>query len=127
MDREGFSKEQIMHKLEQSGEKERLKEKLRKRLVESGWRDRLKQDCIVSLKQKDTEQITLEQLVAELTPKARASVPDDIRASLVHDIREYLSTIKRVAVIERSVPSCVIRNDLSVTRSAVISLYVEFN
>jgi hypothetical protein len=35
----------VNQKLEESGEKEKLKELLRKKLIERGWRDELKEYC----------------------------------------------------------------------------------
>ncbi len=69
----------------------RLKEALRQQLIDCGWRDQLKAHCkgcqlffdytafVVPtfsliqeiVKQKGVEQVTVEELVAEITPKGR--------------------------------------------------------
>mmetsp|Transcript_32209 Transcript_32209/g.77889 ORF Transcript_32209/g.77889 Transcript_32209/m.77889 type:complete len:138 (-) Transcript_32209:168-581(-) len=82
----------VNQKLEESGEKERLKELLRKKLIERGWRDELKEYCKEVIKSKGLEQISVEDLVSEITPRGRATIPDDIKAELLERIRKFLST-----------------------------------
>jgi enhancer of yellow 2 transcription factor len=64
-------KSQINQKLIESGEKERLQEYLRTRLVESGWKDQLKEHCKEVVRQKGLDRVTVDDLVGEITPKAR--------------------------------------------------------
>ncbi|EEC10509.1 transcription factor E(Y)2, putative [Ixodes scapularis] len=78
-------------KLVSSGERDRLKELLRTRLVECGWRDELRAHCKEVLKERDVETTTVDDLVAAVTPKGRASVPDSIKRELLHQIRNFLS------------------------------------
>merc|ERR1712199_29059 len=73
----------IMQKLVETGEKERLKELLRQKLIECGWRDELKEYCKEVIRSKDLEKITVDELVAEITPRGRATVPDEIKADLL--------------------------------------------
>ena len=80
----------INAKLEETGEKERLKELLRKQLIEVGWRDELKAYCKDVIKNKGLEKITVEELVAEITPRGRATVPDSVKAELLQRIRSFL-------------------------------------
>lgn len=51
----------------------RLKEFLRERLVASGWRDELKESCKEVIRRKGLEKVTIEELVAEITPKGRGN------------------------------------------------------
>lgn len=69
----------------------RLKELLRQRLVECGWRDELKKHCKEVVKSKGMEQITVEELVSEITPKGRALVPDAVKKELLQRIRGFLA------------------------------------
>ncbi|KAI8801718.1 enhancer of yellow 2 transcription factor [Cladochytrium replicatum] len=80
-------------KLVQTGEKERLKELLRTRLIESGWRDELKNMCKESLHAKGLEQVTVEELITEITPVARAKVPEAVKAELLQRIRKFLAEV----------------------------------
>eukprot|EP00163_Fabomonas_tropica_P001117 TRINITY_DN1084_c0_g1_i2.p2 TRINITY_DN1084_c0_g1~~TRINITY_DN1084_c0_g1_i2.p2 ORF type:complete len:106 (+),score=18.13 TRINITY_DN1084_c0_g1_i2:190-507(+) len=81
----------INQKLIETGEKERLKDMLRAKLVECGWRDDLKAHCKEVIKQKGLEHINIEELVAAITPRGRATVPDHIKAELLTKIRKFLS------------------------------------
>ena len=82
----------VNQKLEESGEKEKLKELLRKKLIERGWRDELKEYCKEVIKSKGLEQISVEDLVSEITPRGRATIPDDIKADLLERIRKFLAS-----------------------------------
>mmetsp|Transcript_1949 Transcript_1949/g.4499 ORF Transcript_1949/g.4499 Transcript_1949/m.4499 type:complete len:168 (-) Transcript_1949:20-523(-) len=63
----------IMQKLVETGEKERLKELLRQKLIECGWRDELKEYCKEVIRSKGLEKITVDELVAEITPRGRGA------------------------------------------------------
>mmetsp|Transcript_2896 Transcript_2896/g.3665 ORF Transcript_2896/g.3665 Transcript_2896/m.3665 type:complete len:131 (-) Transcript_2896:1698-2090(-) len=82
----------INRKLEESGERERIEELLRTKLIECGWRDELKHFCKEVVKNKGLEKISVEELVAEITPRGRATVPDSIKAELLNRIRKFLQT-----------------------------------
>eukprot|EP00455_Lapot_gusevi_P014567 TRINITY_DN1728_c0_g2_i1.p1 TRINITY_DN1728_c0_g2~~TRINITY_DN1728_c0_g2_i1.p1 ORF type:complete len:103 (-),score=20.60 TRINITY_DN1728_c0_g2_i1:98-406(-) len=81
----------INQKLVETGEKERLKDYLRARLIECGWRDQLKAHCKEVIKSKGLEKITVEELVQDVTPHGRATVPQNIKVELTQKIREFLS------------------------------------
>jgi len=81
----------INQKLVESGEKDKLKELLRTRLIECGWRDQLKVHCKDIVRQKGLENITVDDLVAEITPKGRALVPDQVKKELLQRIRSFLA------------------------------------
>jgi enhancer of yellow 2 transcription factor len=90
-DREQLSlQEGINAKLVQSGERERLKQLLRERLVECGWRDELKEQCKRIVKERGFENITTEELADEIIPVGRATVPDAVKAEIMHNIRKFL-------------------------------------
>lgn len=67
-------RETIMAKLVESGEKDKLKEMLRERLVQCGWRDELKEHCKDIIRRKGLEKVTVEELVAEITPHGRGEL-----------------------------------------------------
>mmetsp|Transcript_57323 Transcript_57323/g.91256 ORF Transcript_57323/g.91256 Transcript_57323/m.91256 type:complete len:112 (+) Transcript_57323:37-372(+) len=83
---------QINDKLQESGEREKLKELLRVRLVESGWRDQLKRKCKQVIENKGLEKITVQQLVDEITPYARSTIPENIKAELLSHLREFIQS-----------------------------------
>lgn len=80
----------INQKLIETGERERLKELLRTRLIECGWRDELKQYCKEIVRAKGLENVTVDDLVAEITPKGRALVPDQVKKELLQRIRTFI-------------------------------------
>ncbi|XP_038067927.1 transcription and mRNA export factor ENY2-like [Patiria miniata] len=81
----------INQKLIETGEKERLKELLRNKLIECGWRDQLKAHCKDVVRRKGIEHVTVDDLVAELTPKGRELVPDDVKKELLQRIKAFLA------------------------------------
>ena len=80
----------IHQQLEQTGQKDKLKDLLRRKLEECGWRDELKAYCKEVIKNKGLEKITVEDLVQEITPRGRATVPSAIKAELLQRIRKFL-------------------------------------
>ncbi|CAF2692220.1 unnamed protein product [Rotaria sp. Silwood2] len=78
-------------KLIESGEKEQMKQLLRQRLIEYEWRDEMKAYCKEIIKQKGLENLTVDELVQEITPKGRALVPDAIKKEMLTHLRQYLS------------------------------------
>jgi enhancer of yellow 2 transcription factor len=46
---------------------------LRERLIQCGWRDDLKEHCKEVIRRKGLEKVTIEELVAEITPKGRCN------------------------------------------------------
>ncbi|KAJ0065805.1 hypothetical protein NL108_000030 [Boleophthalmus pectinirostris] len=114
MNKETRLKASVNQKLTEMGERERLKELLRAKLTECGWKDQMKAHCKDVIKEKGLEHVTVEDLVAEITPKGRgnsplfqkskkdfeylirfpsfaAMVPDSVKKELLHRIRAFLS------------------------------------
>ena len=99
----------IEQRLVETGEKERLKEHLRNRLIESGWREELKLEAkqvstesegffssstasvLQVVDKKGLANVTLEDLVKDITPKGRAAVPDAVKKELLVKIQDFLS------------------------------------
>eukprot|EP01102_Stenamoeba_stenopodia_P016468 TRINITY_DN575_c0_g7_i1.p1 TRINITY_DN575_c0_g7~~TRINITY_DN575_c0_g7_i1.p1 ORF type:complete len:104 (-),score=31.35 TRINITY_DN575_c0_g7_i1:546-857(-) len=81
----------INQKLIETGEKERLKDMLRTKLVECGWRDEMKAFCKDIIRNKGLENITAEELVAEMKPKGRSQIPQPVKAELLGRIRRFLA------------------------------------
>jgi len=83
-------KDSIQTKLVESGEYDRLKELLRQRLIDSGWREKLKEYTMELIRNKGDAQLTVEQLTLEITPRGRATVPDDVKSELLSSIRKFV-------------------------------------
>lgn len=79
----------LEEKLRDSGEEARLENYLRQRLIECGWKDDLKKLCKEIIRSKGLERVTIEDLVEELTVKAKNSVPVQLKEDLLGKIRVY--------------------------------------
>lgn len=53
------------------------------------WRQ---EHCKEIIRGKGLEKITVDELVEEITPRGRATVPDDIKAELLQRIRKFLQS-----------------------------------
>jgi enhancer of yellow 2 transcription factor len=82
----------VMAKLVETGEKDKLKEMIRDRLISCGWRDELKEFCKEVIRKKGLEKVTVEELVAEITPHGRSTVPEEIKTELLKRIRTFLQS-----------------------------------
>lgn len=87
--------------LEMGGDYDRYKILLRRRLQESGWCDQVKLQAREILKEKGTN-ISLDQLLEELLPYGRATVPSSIKKELLLKVKEGLL---RAAGVDNTVPS----------------------
>ena len=61
------------------------------KLVECGWRDQLKQNCKEIVRKRGLENVTVDELVAEITPQGRQTVPDAVKKELLQRIRQFLA------------------------------------
>jgi enhancer of yellow 2 transcription factor len=90
-EKENRARTSMYEKLTNSGEKDRIKEMLRQRLIQCGWRDELKKYTKELVKGKESlDDLTVDNLVAEITPKARDAVPDEIKVEVLHAIRSFI-------------------------------------
>ncbi|CAH8615626.1 unnamed protein product [Heterobilharzia americana] len=81
----------INERLNRSGEKEKLKDLLRTRLSECGWSEELKNHCRGVIQDRGLDNLTVDDLVAEITPVGRRMVPDAVKQELLDEIRSFLS------------------------------------
>ncbi|XP_058893471.1 transcription and mRNA export factor ENY2-like [Kogia breviceps] len=81
----------------ETGERECLKKLLRAslllraKLIECGWKDQLKAHCKEVIKEEGLEHVTVDDLVAEVTPKGRALGPDSVKKELLQRVRTFLA------------------------------------
>ncbi|CAD7945627.1 unnamed protein product [Amoebophrya sp. A25] len=83
------SRPSLAKALEQTGENQKLKAYIADRLVQSGWRDDLKSYAIEYIKTKGSEKTSIEDIVAEIAPRGRATVPDSLRADVLQKVRDF--------------------------------------
>uniref|UniRef100_A0A915CEH0 Transcription and mRNA export factor ENY2 n=3 Tax=Ascarididae TaxID=6250 RepID=A0A915CEH0_PARUN len=74
----------------ESGEGDRMKELLLQRLRETGWVEEVENMCRNVIQTKGIEQVTLEEVVAEVKGQARRAVPDEVKRELMQNIRTFL-------------------------------------
>uniref|UniRef100_A0A2K5JBE3 Transcription and mRNA export factor ENY2 n=1 Tax=Colobus angolensis palliatus TaxID=336983 RepID=A0A2K5JBE3_COLAP len=65
-------------------------ERTLQRVAES-WKDQLKAHCKEVIKEKGLEHDTVDDLVAEITPKGRTLIPDSVKKELLERIRTFLA------------------------------------
>ena len=91
----GMEESRVAHvnlnkRLEETGERERLKQEFAKKLIRTrGWRDELKQYCIEYLKNKGVERVTVDEIVAKIAPQGRATVPEALKEELLEQIHSF--------------------------------------
>ncbi|KAI9505201.1 hypothetical protein GGI25_002228 [Coemansia spiralis] len=85
-------REEVLRRFIESGERERLQEILRSKLNASGWHDRVKDKCqrVVHESGTDIDKLTVDSVAEQVTPFARASVPEDTKAEILEDIRAFI-------------------------------------
>mmetsp|Transcript_108725 Transcript_108725/g.307530 ORF Transcript_108725/g.307530 Transcript_108725/m.307530 type:complete len:112 (-) Transcript_108725:102-437(-) len=79
----------LQKKLQETGERERLKQYIRSSLNENGWREDLKTHCIEYIKSKGIEKVTIEEMVQDIAPRGRASLPDALKTELLNKLRTF--------------------------------------
>lgn len=85
-------REKLYAKLASSGELDRLKQMVEERLQATGWEDELRKRCKEAIRQRGFEHISLDALVEELTPMARATVPQQVRMEVMDRIRQLVES-----------------------------------
>jgi enhancer of yellow 2 transcription factor len=78
-------------RLIESGERDRLVQLLRTRLLESGWRDQLAAHAKDIVREQGVDNITVDELIAQVTPKGRQTVPDSVKRELLAKIRTFMA------------------------------------
>ncbi|GAB5032601.1 enhancer of yellow 2 transcription factor homolog [Nannochloropsis oceanica] len=82
----------ILQQFVDSGGKDRLKAVLRERLQGAGWKEEVKELCKEVMRNNCIEGVTVDELVALTMPRARATIPDNLRVEALKAIRESLRT-----------------------------------
>ncbi|CAE7648645.1 ENY2 [Symbiodinium pilosum] len=76
-------------KLEETGERERLKQYIISHLNESGWREDLKKQCVEFIQNKGVEKVTLEDMISDIAPKGRAAIPEKLKVEVFNRLRTF--------------------------------------
>mmetsp|Transcript_7854 Transcript_7854/g.18325 ORF Transcript_7854/g.18325 Transcript_7854/m.18325 type:complete len:113 (+) Transcript_7854:62-400(+) len=85
----GLDGNNLNQRLTETGERDRIKQFVVTTLNECGWREEMNKHCIEIIKAKGAENITVEDIMSELAPFARTSVPDSLKTQLLSRLREF--------------------------------------
>mmetsp|Transcript_118784 Transcript_118784/g.222062 ORF Transcript_118784/g.222062 Transcript_118784/m.222062 type:complete len:113 (+) Transcript_118784:117-455(+) len=89
VDKLSMERNALNQKLVQTGERDRIKEYVQTTLNDCGWREDLKKHCIEFIKQKGIEKVTIQEITSEIAPRARATVPDNLKTELFNRLRSF--------------------------------------
>lgn len=78
-------------RLVETGERDKLIQTLKTRLTDCGWQDQLKEFCWKVVKDRGIDNVTIDDIVNEVSPRAKEKVPDPVRKELVELIRNFLN------------------------------------
>ena len=79
----------LRHHLESTGEMDRIHHHLHADLIECGWRDAMKDRAKELIRRKGLEAVTMDELVSELIPMGRATVPPEVKANVVARVQGF--------------------------------------
>ncbi|KAI1312214.1 hypothetical protein EDD11_003199 [Mortierella claussenii] len=79
----------LHRELVESGRRDQLVELLRARLIESGWRDELKAHTKEKIQSRETS-MSVDEIIKEVSPHARASIPDKVKTELLAQISAFV-------------------------------------
>jgi len=83
-------KDRLHAKLQNSGELEKLKQTLRDRLQECGWTDSMRKICKERVRASNIDDVSIDNLVDEVTPIGRDQVPAEIKNEILLKLRAFL-------------------------------------
>ncbi|CAG9825087.1 unnamed protein product [Phaedon cochleariae] len=75
---------------------DRVTELVQTRLIESGWRDQVRLACRKAITESGDKHVpSVDDLVTQVTPKARAMVPDAVKRELLHELELILMNVDK--------------------------------
>ncbi|CAG9853707.1 unnamed protein product [Phyllotreta striolata] len=76
---------------------DRVTELVQTRLIESGWRDQVKLACRKAILENGDKHVpTVDELITQITPKARSMVPDAVKRELLHELELILVNVDKI-------------------------------
>ena len=70
---------------------------LRAQLIESGWRDEMKEIARESIRNHGLSRVTVDEIVSEILPRGKSSVPENVKADLLEGVRNFMKKDKAMA------------------------------
>jgi len=80
----------INQRLVEKGVIDRLQNMLREQLIKSGWRDSLEVECRRVVQKQGLDNVTLDEIIRQVTPVARSTIPNDVKQDLLQRIRDIV-------------------------------------
>ncbi|KAJ1977752.1 Transcription and mRNA export factor eny2 [Dimargaris cristalligena] len=80
----------LEQRLTESGEKEHLQEILRASLIECGWKDQIKARCRDIIGTRGVANVTVEELMREISPMAHSSIPDEVKVKILTQLKSFV-------------------------------------
>lgn len=77
-------------RLVETGERDRLMQVLRVALTECGWKDKLTEFCKKVVKEKGVDNVSIDDLVSQVSPVAQKNVPPHVKQELLKQIKVFL-------------------------------------
>jgi enhancer of yellow 2 transcription factor len=75
-----------------TGEKDRTKDWAREQLLECGWRQHILSLCTEIVKNRGLDTITMDDMIEEVLPRARAAIPAEIKTAILLKLHSALCT-----------------------------------
>merc|ERR1719401_2265116 len=80
----------LHRRLQETGERAKLKQYIMTTLNDCGWREDLKKHCIEHIQNKGIEKVTIEEITADIAPRGRATLPDSLKTDLLNRLRSFV-------------------------------------
>lgn len=72
-----------------------MTELVQTRLVECGWRDQVRLACRKAITENEKHMLNVDELIAQITPKARSMVPDMVKRELLNELESILVNVDK--------------------------------
>lgn len=83
--------------------RDQLSEYLRTKLIESGWRNKLTTMCRESIHKHGVDNVSLREIIDDVSEEAKHSVPESIKNELLDKIRTVESQFQQLTTDVRCV------------------------
>ena len=83
-------RQELMSRLQETGEIKKIKTELRAQLIECGWRDEMRMLAQNAIRQRGITKVTADELVEELKPRSKSAVPENVKSDLMNSITNFV-------------------------------------
>mmetsp|Transcript_33495 Transcript_33495/g.72899 ORF Transcript_33495/g.72899 Transcript_33495/m.72899 type:complete len:121 (+) Transcript_33495:116-478(+) len=79
----------LKQRLQETGERAKLKQHIASTLSKNGWREELKKHCLEYIQNKGIEKVTIAEIAADIAPMGRQTLPDSLKTDIVNRLRSF--------------------------------------